>query len=118
MIFELLRWWYGAGWAAAFSRITERTASVSHAFSVPILLKTLFAPWRRIVTSGAKGLDAKMQALLDNLVSRTVGFVSRFVMLIAAAVVTLGTFLLGAAIALAWPLIPFAIVYLFVRGIV
>lgn len=117
MLFELLRWWYGPGWLLAARRIGERTANVSHAFSAPILLKTLFAPWKRIVSTGAKGFDAQIQAMLDNLVSRTVGFTTRLVVLIAAMFMLTGTFLLSVSIVIVWPLIPAAIVYCVIRGI-
>ena len=115
MLFELLRWWYGPGWLLAFRRIGERTHNVMHAFSVSTLLKTLFSPWKRIMTTGAKGIDAKMQAALDNLVSRMVGFVTRLMVLIAAGVMTTGTVLMSVTIVVAWPFIPVAAVYLIVR---
>ena len=114
-MFELLRWWYGPGWLLAFRRIGERTHNVSHAFSVPILLKTLFSPWKRIMTTGAKGIDAKMQAVVDNLVSRMVGFVTRLMVLTAALVMTTGTFIMSASIVLAWPFIPLLAVYCVVK---
>lgn len=116
MILELLRWWYGPGWRLAFQRIGVRTHNVAMAFSVPTLLKTLFAPWRRIVTVGGKSIDAKMQAAVDNLVSRLVGFVSRCMVLLTALIMTVGTFLVGSLIAIAWPLLPVAIVICILKG--
>lgn len=118
MIFvDLLIWWYGPGWLQMFRRINERTQRVASAFSIPTLLKTLFSPWRRIMTSGAKGLDAQMRALLDNIVSRTVGFVVRMMVLTAAAFGTVGSFIYGVAVALVWPLVPILIVYCLLRGL-
>ncbi len=117
MLFELLRWWYGPGWSLAFKRIGQRTHNVSHAFSVPVLLKTLVSPWKRIVTTGAKGLDAKMQAILNNLVSRGVGFTTRMIVLTAALVMIAGTFLGSVLIAVAWPLVPPLIVFCAIWGL-
>lgn len=115
MLFALLRWWYGPGWLLAFRRIGERTHNVMHAFSVPILLKTLFAPWKRIMTTGGKGIDAKIQAALDNLVSRTVGFVTRLIVLFTALIMTSGAFIMGVAIVAVWPFIPLVAVYCLAR---
>lgn len=117
MILVLLRWWYGPGWILAFKRINTRTVGVAHAFSAGTLLKTLFAPWKRIQYSG-RSFDAKMQAMLDNMVSRTVGFTVRLLVLLAALFMIVGSVVLGAAIALAWPFIPLLIVYSVFRGLV
>lgn len=118
MIIELLRWWYGAGWIAQVMRIQTRSANVAHAFSAGALLKTLFAPWRRVQFGGGKGLDAKFQAAIDNFVSRVVGFTSRFFVLFAALIMVAGTILLSISIVIIWPLLPLAVLAGFVKGLV
>lgn len=117
MIIELLRWWYGPGWIQSFRRINTRTAGVAHAFSAGTLLKTLFAPWKRIQYTG-KSFDAKMQAMMDNLVSRTVGFTVRLLVLITAVVMIAGSLVLSVSIVVAWPLVPILIIYSLFKGIV
>ena len=116
MLIEMLRWWYGPGWSLAFKRISVRTKNVSHAFSAPTLIKTLFAPWKRIQYSG-KSIDAKMQAMVDNLVSRVVGFTVRFAVLIAAFFMITGSFVIGVSIVIIWPLVPVLVIYFTIRGI-
>lgn len=116
MLIELLRWWYGPGWIQAFRRINTRTANVAHAFSAGTLLKTLFAPWKRIQYSG-KSFDAKIQALMDNIVSRTVGFTVRCGVLIAAIVMITGSVVLSTLIVIAWPLVPVFIVLCVIKGV-
>jgi hypothetical protein len=118
MIIELLRWWYGPGWVLAWRRIGVRNRNVSHAFSAPILLQTLFSPWKRIVSTGAKGIDQQFRAAMDNLVSRTIGFFVRLMVLIAAAVMLTGTFLLSLAIVLVWPFVPLLIIFCLVRSVI
>jgi hypothetical protein len=118
MILEMLRWWYVTGWMQAAHRIGGWTSSVERAFSLSLLLRTLFAPWRRIVTYAGKGLDAKMHAALDNLVSRAVGFVIRIFVILAAGVSILGALLLSTVMAVIWPLLPVAVIYFLVRGII
>jgi hypothetical protein len=117
MIFEMLRWWYGSGWMGALKRIGTWTRGVEHAFSVSVLLQTLFAPWRRIISAAGRGLDAKMRAGLDNLVSRAVGFVIRSFVLLAATVSMLVTFLAGLVMALVWPLLPLLVIFFLVKGV-
>jgi hypothetical protein len=117
MIFEMLRWWYGTGWLQALKRISTWPQSIERAFSIMILLKTLFAPWRRIITAGGKSLDAKMHAALDNLVSRLIGSVVRTGALLAAGVATFAAFLSAIIIAIVWPFMPVLIVVFIVKGI-
>jgi hypothetical protein len=116
MIIELLRWWYGAGWLGQVKRIQTRSTNVANSFSAGALLKTLFAPWRRIQFGGGRGLDAKLQAAVDNFVSRVVGFTSRLVVLFAASIMIVGTILLSIAIVIAWPLLPLAVLAGVVKG--
>ena len=117
MVFEMLRWWYTTGWMQVLTRVKTWTLGVERAFSFFILAQTLFAPWRRIITSGGRSLDEKMRALFDNFVSRCVGFVVRSGVLIAALLAMAGTALAATVLAIAWPLLPLVTVYGAVRGI-
>lgn len=116
MLLEMLRWWYGPGWLHAVRRINTRTAKVAQAFSAGTLLKTLFAPWKRIQYTGTS-FDAKIQAMVDNMVSRMIGMVVRIGVLLAALVMIAGSLVLGAVIVIVWPLIPALVVYSAFRGI-
>ncbi len=118
LIYALFSWWYGQGWRDAARRAWRRLAGVSHLFSVPILLRTLWAPWRRIVTVPGSGFDAQLRAMTDNLVSRVVGFTVRIVVLIAAACILLVTALVGIMHVLLWPLVPIGIPLLIIKGII
>lgn len=116
MIIDLMRWWYGPGWLQAAKRIRTRTLHVGQAFAAGTLLKTLFAPWKRIQYTG-KSFDAKMQALADNLISRTIGFVVRLGVLFAAGVLMLGSLVVGIAITFLWPFVPLTTLYLLIQGV-
>ena len=118
MILDMLRWWYGTGWMQTMHRVGTWTSNVEHAFSIGDLFKTLFAPWRRITSSGGRSIDAKMHDAMDNFVSRCVGFSVRSIALIAAAVAGLATIVAGIAMVIIWPLLPIAAVYFLVRGII
>ncbi len=118
MIFEMLRWWYGSGWLQAGRRILTWTQGVEHAFSLSLLAQTLFSPWHRIVTNPGRGLDAKMRAALDNVVSRLVGFVIRIFVILAALVSVLGVFVAGIVMTVIWPVLPVSVVFFLVKGII
>jgi hypothetical protein len=117
MIFEMLRWWYVTGWLQAARRIGSWTSAVEHMFSISLLVKTLFAPWRRIMTVGGRGLDAKIHAMLDNLVSRCIGLVIRLFVLMAAGFTMLFALVAGVIMAVVWPFLPLLFVACIVKGI-
>lgn len=117
MIFQMLRWWYSAGWLQASHTVTSWPLGLERHFSVSILARTLFSPWRRIISAGGRSFDAKIRDALDNFVSRCVGFVVRIIVLFTAMVGMLAAFLGGLLLAVIWPLLPLFILYCLVRGI-
>ena len=78
-------------------------------FSVPVLLRTLFSPWKRMSIS-SKSAGISLQKSLDdmtfNLTSRIVGFLVRFWLIVASAVVFFFAGLFGAIGFLVWLLLP------------
>lgn len=86
-------------------------------FSIPVLLKTLFAPWRRIITPPGRGLDEKMRALGDNLISRAVGFVVRLFSLITALILVVLASVLGSVMVVIWPLVPVIFVISIIKAV-
>ena len=117
MLFSFFVWWYGPGWVGAMQDVRRRTEGVSHSFSVAILLKTLFAPWRRITSTPGAGIDAKFRAMIDNLVSRAVGFFVRLIVLITALLLSGLTAVFFTLIMIVWPLLPFLVLYSLVRAV-
>jgi len=117
MFFELFKWWYGLGWLEAWRSVPGSIKRVGMEFSIPVLLRNLFAPWKQIVSIPGRSLDEKFRAAMDNLVSRTIGFFVRCLTLIAAAVVISLSALTSLLIALVWPLLPLAAVYFLIRTI-
>lgn len=113
----LLSWWYGKGWTGVLTSTQRRLTALSDMFSIRILLLTLFSPWRRIITYPGAGIDAKLRAFGDNLVSRCIGFTVRIFVLVTAGVAFAVTAALGVAEALLWPLTPLAALALIVKGL-
>ena len=106
----LLSWWYSRGWAWVVERILGRFKVINEVFSVGILLRTLFAPWKQIQT--AKTFQNFFQSTLDNFISRMIGAVVRIGMLLTAMVLSLLILTLGLALVIVWPMIPLLIIVL------
>ena len=85
---------------------------------MPILLRTLFAPWRRIVSSPGRSFDAKVKAVLDNLISRIIGSFVRVMVLVVAALLMLISFVTAVFLVLVWPLLPASVLFFIYKGIV
>ena len=91
---------------------------ISRMFSVPILLRTLFAPWKRIISYPGASLEAKLRAFTDNLVSRAVGFVVRVLVLLTALTLEALAACVGVVWIILWPLLPVAAVVLLIKAVV
>ncbi len=110
LFLDFLKWWYGPGWLLRVQMLSQHVKNMSEFFSVGTLLKTLFAPWRQNITRTLddQGISASFSALLDNIISRLVGFTVRvfvfFVAIISLAVVAI----LNLIYVVIWPLIPFS----------
>ena len=102
----------------AFRNIQIHTLGVSRSFSIPILLRTLFAPWRRVISYPGKTIEEHFRAFVDNVVSRMVGFVVRLIVLISAGLIILLTALGYGLLAIIWPLIPLIIIFCIVMGVI
>ena len=106
-IVGLLSWWYGAGWVAEARRVRERIASIADYFSIDLLVRTLFSPFRQISAGSIRGpLGVQIRAWFDRLLSRTIGAIVRLVMIVVGAIALLIAALSGLIIVLIWSIIP------------
>jgi hypothetical protein len=107
---DMLLWWYGPGWRAELRKVATRSMSILDAFSVGLLTRTLFSPFRQIDAGRVRGsIQVQFRAWFDRSFSRVFGFFVRSIViltgLLAASFVAIGSLL----IALAWlvaPLLP------------
>ena len=112
-----IRWWYGAGWKTLARNVQRRGQRTIDSFSVPTLVRTLFAPWKRIVTKPGAGIDAHLRAMGDNAISRLVGFTVRLTVLLSAGVSLMLLMLFGVVQIILWPLLPPAAIALIIGGL-
>lgn len=117
IIFEWFGWWYTDGYRDLVGRIRDRIIRAWHYFSVSLLLKTLFAPWKRIITYPGKSIQERLRSAIDNLVSRLVGFGVRVIVIFTAIIVVVITTLVGVVLLVGWPLAPILVAVLIVMGL-
>ena len=91
---------------------------LSHFFSVALLFRTLFSPWRRLAENypGRLVPTAIAETLVVNFLMRLVGLTIRVIFLSFAFAVLAGAFLLGWIVLIVWLLTPFLIPILFFAG--
>ena len=79
-------------------------------FSIDLLFKTLFAPFRQISAGSAKvaPLDVKFRMFVDRLVSRIVGAFVRMFIIIAGIICICFVAIISLVLIILWPLIPIA----------
>jgi hypothetical protein len=118
MFFEFFTWWYTAGWLDITRRIGGRVVAVWNMFSVSILLHTLFAPWKRIISPPGRSFDQILRGMVDNMFSRAVGFTVRLFVLIGVAILTTFAIIIGFGMVVLWPLLPPAFIFALLKGIV
>ena len=118
LILSFFSWWYGRGWQQVAKSLTSRVRGVANAFSVQQLLRTLFAPWRRIMSYPGASLGDRLRAWSDNVFSRVVGFVVRLLVLFTALVTVIVVAALTVIELVLWPLLPLAVPGCIVAGII
>ena len=109
LFISLFKWWYGAGWVLQAKALSVRLDGLIDYFSMDLLAKTLFAPFRQDGVGRVDGpLEVKLRAFLDKLISRILGAIIRTTILLIG-MVTIALFVAASAIILAlWFVIPLA----------
>lgn len=116
----MLSWWYSRGWIDQALLVKERIARTMDYFSIDLLLKTLFAPYRQIGAGRVDGsLGVKWRAFVDRSVSRVIGAIVRFMLILAGAVAITLHAVAGMVLLVMWwvvPLLPVVGLLLFLSG--
>lgn len=107
-MFNLLSWWYSAGWADFLHRSGATLANLMDFFSIDLLFKTLFSPFRQISAGSAKSasLDVKFRMFIDRLVSRFIGAIVRTFVIIAGILCIGVVAIINLAFIILWPALP------------
>lgn len=119
-IVGILSWWYGQGWRQRVSHLGEKLSGTVDYFSIDLLLRTLFSPYRQISAGKVRGpLGVQVQAFFDRLISRLIGAMIRLTMIIVGGFAIVIHAVLGSVMILLWavvPVLPIIGIVLFVLG--
>lgn len=111
-------WWYYDEPMYLWRSVKIITKKFLSSFSVAVLLRTLFDPWKKdVVYLENASLDAQLKAFADNVFSRCIGFVVRLFTIIIGLVLTGIVFVLLLTGFLVWLMLPAIIVILLITGI-
>ena len=103
----LLTWWYSAGLLQAIERVKAYLASVYDYFSIDLLLRSLFAPFRQISAGSVDGpINVKLHAFFDRLFSRLIGAFMRTMLILIGIAWLLIVTVFGGAYVIGWLLMP------------
>lgn len=109
LIVGILSWWYTVGWQQRITRLREGFSGAADYFSLDLLLRTLFSPFRQISVGKVDGpLGVRLQALVDRILSRCIGAMIRLFMVIVGSISLLGYLIFGGGMLIVWALIPIA----------
>lgn len=102
------------------SRLREKLVGTLDYFSIDLLLRTFFSPFRQISAGQVRGpLGVQMRALLDRIISRVIGAMIRLVMIIVGIFAIILYTLIGGLMVAVWgiiPVLPVLGIVLFVSG--
>lgn len=89
-------------------------------YSVPLMMKTFFSPWRGYYKSYGRGFHFKkfFHALGANCISRTLGAIVRFFLLIFFVITEIFFAVTGIALLILWVFLPLLTAFVFYQGFV
>ncbi|MDR0591095.1 MAG: hypothetical protein LBG75_00810 [Candidatus Nomurabacteria bacterium] len=109
LLMSLFSWWYGGGVKKELAYLLEAMSRSIDYFSIGLLFKTWFAPFRQIDAgqSAIAPVDIKIRMFFDRLVSRFIGAFMRTIVIIIG-ILSLSVQLVGSVLAVAvYLLLPF-----------
>lgn len=116
---DYLLWHYRYGIVAFSQAWMSIHTHLYHFFSVPILVRHFFAPFRRLQEHRARGFNPEniFEVFLLNTVMRCIGVLMRVAVLIIALSTEIFVFILGALFFVVALTLPFIVPLLFVFGV-
>lgn len=114
-----LLWHYTVAWGDLLRFCSNIAWFLLNFFSVKILLRTLFSPWKRLQEGGrGRGEGGILGRLIINTITRLVGALVRSVTILVGLAALLVFLFVSAVLFLLWPVLPLAAALLAFKGIV
>ncbi len=119
ILFRWVYWHFGEAAKAILRGWKNFLLFTLNYFSVPQLTKTLFSHWRRYRESYGRGFDPKryLSAFVGNMISRTLGAIVRFFVIIVGLAAEVVVFGIGLIIFLVWIFLPVFLILAIAAGI-
>lgn len=107
MLMAFFWWWYTDGWQRQVRAVENRLLGIVDTFSIDLILRTLFAPFRQISAGSVSGpIALQLRAFVDRLVSRGIGAMVRSIVLMVGCVMIVVSAIFGVLYLMLWPLVP------------
>ena len=107
LLIGLFSWWYGAGWLQLGQRVLTRIGNTMDFFSIGILFKSLFAPFKQLSVGRVQGsVETQLRAWGDLQISRVIGALVRLAVIAFGLVATILLSVVGVLLLFLWPLVP------------
>jgi len=104
----LFSWWYTTAWKNLAQQIERRVDRCLDFFSVGLLFRTLFDPFRQISAGSVRGsMDVKMRAWADRTFSRFFGAFVRSLFIVLGLLSSAALIIAGFVQLIVWPIVPF-----------
>lgn len=117
MISAIFYWWLVESPKKLLFIIKKTLVYLYHSFSIGYLAKTLFAPWKRDIGRAINpSLQDIFRILVDNVISRLMGFIVRVITILSGLIIICGAAILGIIILVLWIFLPVIIIYLVYLG--
>ncbi|MFA5888609.1 MAG: hypothetical protein WCW47_01515 [Candidatus Paceibacterota bacterium] len=119
-IFSYLSWHYSKAFLNIYGIFSNFLWVIYRFFSIPLLLKTFFSPWRRLDSSYSQkvNLGEYFGTFVVNTLMRLVGMFVRLIVIVVGILCLIFVFLLGIVSFLAWIILPVFIVWILYTGII
>lgn len=106
-IVGLFTWWYSGGLRRQWQLLLNRLAGTYDYFSIDLLMRSLFAPYRQISAAQIDGsLQVRFHAFIDRLISRIIGAAVRTIMILTGVISLVVSVLFGGVIIAFWVIAP------------
>lgn len=107
VVVGFLSWWYGSGLRRHMVLTWRGIAMTYEYFSIGLLIRTWFAPFRQISAGSVSGsFSVQWHAFADRTISRFVGSVMRTAMIIIGIISIIIAVIVGCLTTIAWLVIP------------
>lgn len=108
MVSEYLIWWYGEGIISAWRVVVAVLYDVTDFFSLPILVRTWFSPWKNdTIVARNISLGDQWKIWQQNFISRFFGFMIRTIIILFTLFILAVLTILSAISVGVWLLVPF-----------